>query len=571
MNLKTATRLAHILLRSKGPLSSLRSFKRTFTVSAVGSDGVVRCPYPDVELKDTPLPHYMLDSFAKYGDKVAMVDFPTGQEWTFGQLTTAVTRVASALSKSGIKQGDAVTLFSPNNPEFLIAFLAVNACGAIASALNPLYTASELAHAVKEANSKLIITIPQLMPVVSKARENLPQVKGVITFGNAEGCRPFTDLLNDDGTAFPENIDISPKKDLAALPFSSGTTGLPKGVMLSHHNIVSNIQQMGCTSVVELVPEDVVLGVLPFFHIYGKTVVLLTHLFRGIKIVTMPRFEPESFLSATQNQRVSYLYLVPPIVLFLAKHPLVAKYDFSRVKQMLTAAAPVSIDIALEAKDKMKNPDLVVRQGYGMTESSPLTHCNPPQANKVKVSSVGHPVPNTFSKVTDISTGEALGPNQEGEICSKGPQIMVGYLNNPQATAETVDAEGWLRSGDLGYYDEDGFFYVTDRLKELIKYKGYQVAPAELEALLLRHPEVEDAAVIGIPDDRYGELPRAYIRRKTNSQISEGEIMQYVKGQVATYKELTGGIEFKDEIPKSAAGKILRRLLKDEYMANHAK
>jgi acyl-CoA synthetase (AMP-forming)/AMP-acid ligase II len=303
------------------------------------------------------------------------------------------------------------------------------------------------------------------------------------------------------------------------------------------------------------------IGILPFFHIYGMIVVMSLALSKGATVVSMPRFDLEQFLSIVEKYKVTFAPLAPPIVLALAKHPLVDKFNLSSLRLIISGAAPLGADVEKACADRL---GCFVTQGYGMTESSPVLHFRPMPEGKEKLGSIGQIAPNTEVMVTDVSTREPLGPNQEGEIWARGPQVMKGYLNNPAATASTVDREGWLRTGDIGYVDGDGYFYIVDRLKELIKYKGYQVAPAELEAVLLSHPAVADAAVIGVADEEAGEAPKAFVVLK--GEASADELMTYVAGRVAPYKRLRS-LEFIQQVPKSASGKILRRILVDQERA----
>jgi acyl-CoA synthetase (AMP-forming)/AMP-acid ligase II len=343
---------------------------------------------------------------------------------------------------------------------------------------------------------------------------------------------------------------------LIFLPYSSVTTGLPKGVMLTHYNIVANICQF---KDIETYGEaDTLIGVLPFFHIYGMTVIMAAALYKGATIVTMPRFDLEQFLQTLQNYSVTWAYMVPPIVLALAKHPLVDKYDLSKIKSILSGAAPLGKEVTQACADRL---NCLVRQGYGLTETSPVTHFTPNDPAKIKLGSIGPVLPMTECKIIDYNTDAELGPNQEGELWMRGPQVMKGYLNHPQATAASINSEGWFRSGDIGYADEDGYFYIVDRLKELIKYKGLQVAPAELEAVLLTHPAVADAAVIPSPDEEAGEVPKGFVVLR--GEATPDELMAYVAERVAPHKKIRR-LEVIDQIPKSASGKILRRLLVDK-------
>ncbi|MFM8350772.1 MAG: AMP-binding protein, partial [Actinomycetales bacterium] len=324
----------------------------------------------------------------------------------------------------------------------------------------------------------------------------------------------------------------------------------------THHNLVANIAQVLAASGMD--DSDVVMAVLPFFHIYGMQVLMNTGLRAGTTTVTMPRFDLEEFLRLHQDYGVTRSFVAPPIVVALAKHPLVDKYDMSKLEQVFSGAAPLSAELSLEAGARL---GCEVVQGFGMTELSPVSHLTPP--GQFKPGSVGVTAPNTFTRIVDPATGADLGVDQDGEVLVKGPQVMAGYLNNPQATEATIDADGWLHTGDIGHMDADGHLYVVDRLKELIKVKGFQVPPAELEALLLTHPAVADAAVIGRPDDESGEVPVAFVVRRPGSEVSADDLMQFVASQVATYKQLRE-VVFTDAIPKSASGKILRRLLRDQ-------
>jgi len=354
-------------------------------------------------------------------------------------------------------------------------------------------------------------------------------------------------------------VAIDPRNDLVALPYSSGTTGLAKGVMLTHRNLVANMCQMDGLDYFH--QDDILLCVLPLFHIYGLVVVLNMGLHLGATIVMMPRFDLDQFLGLIQKYRVTLSHIVPPIVLKLAKDPVVDNYDLSSLKTIFSGAAPLGPELT---RDCIKRIGCSVRQGYGMTETSPVTHSSPADPTKTKLGSVGPPAPNTECKLVDPVTGEELGPLEEGEVCVRGPQIMRGYLNNPEATAHTIDADEWLHTGDIGYADEDGHCFIVDRVKELIKYKGFQVAPAELEAILLTHPSVADTAVIPCPDDEAGEVPKAFVVLKQD--VSAEELMRFVAEQVAPHKKIRE-VEFIEQIPKSLSGKILRRVLVEKERA----
>ena len=378
-------------------------------------------------------------------------------------------------------------------------------------------------------------------------------------FGTAEGATPFAELLAAPPT--PPAVAINPREDVVVLPYSSGTMGLPKGVMLTHRNLVANLCQCEHMENFDGFKEgDVTLAVLPFFHIYGMVVILKLGLCQGGTIISMPRFDFQEFLTTLQKYRVTIAPLVPPIVLGMVKHPAVSQFDLSSIRLIFSGAAPLGEEIARELSRKLGCP---VVQGYGMTEASPVTHLSPTRNAPVKPGSIGLVVPNTEVRIVDFVTGGDVAQGKEGELLIRGPQIMKGYLNRPQDTADSIDREGWYHTGDVGYVDAEGWFFIVDRTKELIKYKGMQVAPAELEALLLTHPAVLDAAVIRKADEEAGEVPKAYVVLKPDaaSQATTDEaIMAFVAQRVAPHKRIRV-LEFIEQIPKSASGKILRRML----------
>ena len=517
---------------------------------------IFRGPYPDVTIPEVSLTDFIFGSTQEVKDKPALIDGPSGRVLTYAQLEDAVRRVAASLAQRGFKKGDVLGIFSVNCPEYGVLFHAVAMLGGINTTLNPLYTAEEAASQLKDAGAKILVTAP---PFIEKAREaaEAANIKDLFVFGEAEGAIPFASLLESDGN--PPKVEINPREDLVALPYSSGTTGLPKGVMLTHYNLVANMRQMDGLEYFH--QDDTLLCVLPLFHIYGLVVVLNMGLHLGATVVTMPRFDLEQFLGNIQKYRVTLAHIVPPIVLKLAKDPVVDNYDFSTLKTIFSGAAPLGAELTRECIERI---GCTIRQGYGMTETSPVTHSSPADSSKMKLGSIGPPAPNTECKLVDSATGAELGSNEEGEVCVRGPQVMKGYLNNPEATARTIDADGWLHTGDIGYADDDGHFYIVDRVKELIKYKGFQIAPAELEAVLVTHPAVADAAVIPFPDDEAGEVPKAFVVLK--SEASAEVIKDFVATRVAPYKKIRE-IEFIDQIPKSLSGKILRRVLVEKERA----
>jgi acyl-CoA synthetase (AMP-forming)/AMP-acid ligase II len=509
-----------------------------------------------VEIPDSPLVPFVLHRARDLSSKPALIDGLTGRELTYGALADGVKRVASALRHRGFKKGDVFAIFSPNSIEYPIAFLAVASLGGVVTTVNSLYTPRELADQLKNSGARFLLTVPPFIDRATEAVKDAP-VEEIFVFGSAENATPFSELLAHPAEDF--SVEINPAEDLVALPYSSGTTGLAKGVMLTHRNLVANVCQSEQSF--HLHEGERVLGVMPFYHIYGMTVIMNLALHSGATIVTMPRFELEAFLRVLQDHRVARAYIAPPIVVALAKHPMVDQFDLSSVTTVFSGAAPLDEALAAACGRRL---NCKVNQGYGMTEASPVTHAVRDNVEWTKVGSIGPVLAGTECQVVDITTGAALGPGSDGEIWIRGPQVMKGYLNNRAATEQILDGDGWLHTGDIGHADQDGDFFIVDRLKELIKYKGYQVPPAELEAILLTHPEVADAAVIPSPDDVAGEVPKAFVVLKT--PVTPEDLMRYVAERVAPHKKIRL-VETIDEIPKSASGKILRRKLVERERA----
>jgi acyl-CoA synthetase (AMP-forming)/AMP-acid ligase II len=509
-----------------------------------------RSPYPDVTIPDTPITPFVLRHAARLAAKPAIIDGLTGQTLTYGQLASAVQAMAAALTDRGFRPGDVFAIYAPNIPEYAIAFHAVVSLGGIVTPVNPAATSEELSRQLVDAGATYLLTVPECVERARAAADQSP-VRELFVVGDVPGSTPFSALLRETGS--PPAVPIRPAQDVAVLPYSSGTTGLPKGVMLTHANFVANVAQVAACGLAS--EQDTFIGVLPFFHIYGLAIINHFGLAMGATVVTLPQFDLELFLQTLETHGVTMAHLVPPIVLALAKQPIVEYYDLSRLTRILSAAAPLSPDVANACRDRL---GCHVLQGYGLTEVSPVTHLDSADPARATVGSVGALLPNTEAKVVDVTSGADLEAGQQGELWIRGPQVMQGYLRQPAATARMITADGWLRTGDLGYADTDGKFFIVDRLKELIKYKGYPVAPAELEAILLAHPAVADAAVISSPDEAAGEVPKAFVVLR--GEATAEELIAFVAARVAPYKRVRR-LEVIEQIPKTASGKILRRVL----------
>jgi acyl-CoA synthetase (AMP-forming)/AMP-acid ligase II len=509
-----------------------------------------RSRFPDVEIPDVPITDFVLARAGELGDKPALIDGPSGRTIAYAQLAESARAGAAGLAQRGFGKGDIFAHYAPNLPEYAVAFHAVATVGGVNTTANPLLTVEELTAQLRHCGARLLVTVPDQLEKATAAAERAG-VEEVFVHGEADGATPFTSLLQAGGE--PPEVAIDPAEDLVALPYSSGTTGLPKGVMLTHRNLVANICQ---TIAHQRLPEDDrVIAVLPFFHIYGLVVLMNIPLHRGATVVTMPRFDLAEFLRVIQDYRITRAWVVPPIVLALAKQPIVDDFDLSSLEYMLSGAAPLSAELEVACGKRL---GCHMQQGYGLTETSPTTHSVPDDLAGQMPGSIGPAIPNTEWRVVDVLTGEDAPAGEPGELCIRGPQVMKGYLNDPEATARTIDPEGWLHTGDVARVDEQGSVWIVDRVKELIKYKGYQIAPAELEGLLLTHPAIADAAVIGLPDEEAGEVPKAFV--VASGPLTPEEVSAFVAEHVAPYKKVRA-VELVDEIPKTPSGKVLRRVL----------
>jgi len=501
-------------------------------------------PYPPIRLVGESITERVLRGLAGDPDRVAMIDGPTGREVTAGALEAGIRRLAGGLKARGMGKGDVVAILAPNCPEYAVVFHGVAFAGATITTINPTYTATEVAHQLKDSGAKLLVTIPAFLETAKAAAEGIE----VAVIGEAEGATPLAALMGEPLSA---QVPVDDAVDVAVLPYSSGTTGLPKGVRLTHRNLVANVEQ--CQVCFQVQTGEKVVAFLPFFHIYGQTVLMNVYLATSGTVITLPRFDLELFLRLCVHHSTPTMFIAPPVAVALAKHPLVDQFDLSPVKRLVSGAAPLSAEVA---EAVTRRTGVQARQGYGMTEMSPVSHSVP--FGRSVPGAIGVAVASTEFRVVDPATGQDVAAGAEGELWVRGPQVMPGYHNRPEATAATLTEDGWLKTGDLAQVDAEGHVFIRDRLKELIKVKGFQVAPAEVEAALLTSPMVKDAAVRGVPDEEAGEVPVAFVVPAEGAE--EAAIRAHLAGQLAHYK-LPKRISFIEAVPKSASGKILRRML----------
>ena len=516
---------------------------------------IYRSPLPAIRLRGISITDRVFEGLGDDPDRVILIDGTSGAETTVAMFKDRIRRLAGGLAARGIGPGDVVAILAPNSPDFAVAFHAIAYAGATVTTLNPSYTAHEVQHQLADSGARLLFLHGPLIEV-AKAAPPGTRVAEIVTFAPAEGYASLEDVMGDPLAA---QVPVDLTGAAVALPYSSGTTGLPKGVRLSHRNLVSNVDQV--QGALAIRPGDMTAAFLPFFHIYGMNTLMNAFLARGAGLVCMPRFELEAFLGHIARHRSRLVLIAPPVAVALAKHPLVDQYDLSSLEVLMSGAAPLGAELAAAVGARL---GCVMMQGYGMTEMSPVSHIAP--ETDPRPGRVGFTMPNTECRLVDPATGTDAAPGGEGELWIRGPQVMLGYLNAPEATANTLTPDGWLKTGDLAAFDPDGQMSIRDRLKELIKVSGFQVAPAEVEADLLAHPDIADAAVIGVPDDQAGERPIAFLVPRAGHTLDVAALGPFLAEQLASYKR-PREIRVVEAIPKSASGKILRRVLKAQYLA----
>jgi acyl-CoA synthetase (AMP-forming)/AMP-acid ligase II len=507
--------------------------------------------YGAVKVGDTTLHRMVVERAGRMGEGSALIDGSTGNAVSYATLASRIERVAAGLVARGFGSGDVLALWAPNVPPWAGVALGAMAVGGTVTGINPASTGRELGVQLADCGASVLVTVPALVPAALAASGD--GVREVIVLGEAEGATPIMGLIGGDALA-PEaatNPDT-----LALLPYSSGTTGLPKGVMLTHSNLVASVRQV--RSGLRMTERDTTLAVAPFFHIMGFVVSLAMPLASGATVVTMSRFDPERFFALVEKHRVTVLAVPPPVMAVLARHPMADEYDLSSLELIVSGGAPLGSHLQRAVAQRFQHA--AVGQAWGMTETS-VGATMPDRELGSAPGSVGRVMPNTRLRVVEPESGRDLGAGERGELWVRGPQVMSGYLNRSQATAEILGADGWLKTGDLGCVDHDGNVFIVDRLKDLIKVSAYGVAPAELETLLLTHPGVADAAVVGRPDERHGEVPVAAVVPR--GEVDGGELIAWVAERVAPHKKIRG-IRFVEAIPRTPSGKLLRRLFVEQ-------
>jgi len=520
-----------------------------------------KCELSEVTVPPISFPAMCWSRVAEFGSQTALIDGATGSQLTFTEARSLAKAFGSGLLRLGASKGDVMAIIMPNSPDYVVTFLGASEAGLVVTTLNPIYTSHEIRGQLTNSEAKYVVTTPLLLPKVKEALGD-SQAVVIVAGKDSEPNLSLSSLLKDSGDMV-DSCHPPSSEDLCVLPYSSGTTGVPKGVMLTHANLVANMAQLNHPALDLMKDGETTICVLPLFHIFAMNVTMSNMLLNGGKLVTLPSFDPGQFLDAMLEHRPTFLHVAPPLVGFLASHPLVTEDHLSSLRQIFCAAAPAGP--ALIELFNRRAPEVRFREGYGMTEMAPAvtfvrgTHL-------VTGGSTGQLVPNSSMKVLDLVTGEELGVGETGELCFKGPQVMPGYFKNSEATASTL-VDGWCHTGDIGYYNEDGMVFLVDRKKELIKVKGLQVAPAELENHIRGLEGVTDVAVIGVANARAGEVPRAYVV-KGKEGLTEEDVKGHVAAALSPHKHLAGGVEFVEQIPKSAAGKILRKDLKASYQQN---
>ncbi|WP_027718050.1 long-chain-fatty-acid--CoA ligase [Desulfovirgula thermocuniculi] len=518
-----------------------------------------------VSYPQTTMPQLLDKAAATVPEHTAIIF--AGQEITYRVLAGMVHRLAGALARLGVKKGDRVALMSPNCPQYVVAYMAIQKAGGVVVQVNPMYVERELEYILTDSGAEVIVAYDALYPRIRNIYGATP-LKHVILFALGQpaveappGVLWMEKLLAEAPAAAPA-VEIDPTADLAVLQYTGGTTGFPKGAMLTHRNIVANAVQTAVWFAGCEYGREKVLAVLPFFHVYGMTVAMNLAVLMGYTQIILPRFEVTQVLECIHAYKPTLFPGAPTMYVAINNHPEVGKYDVRSIRYCISGSAPLPVEVA-NRFEELTGGYLV--EGYGLTEASPVTHCNPLRGRR-KVGSIGLPFPDTLCKIVDLETGEReLPPGETGELCVKGPQVMKGYWNMPAETSKVL-RDGWLYTGDIARMDEEGYFYIVDRKKDMIIAGGFNIYPREVEEVLFEHPKVLEAAVVGIPDPYRGETVKAYVVLKEGQTATAEELMAFCRSKLAAYK-VPRQIEFRESLPKTIVGKALRRLLREEELA----
>ncbi|MEM2936326.1 MAG: long-chain fatty acid--CoA ligase [Candidatus Bathyarchaeia archaeon] len=527
-----------------------------------------------IKYPEMPLSHLLKRAAEKYPNNTAVIF--QGEKMSFKDLNLLSDRFAASLSSLGTEKGDRIALFLPNIPQFVISYYGALKAGAVVTAVSPLSKEKELAYQLNDSGAETIVALDTLHPLV-KAVQRETKLKSIIITGIKDSLfrEPPAPKISEESGVFslqdlvtkspptPPRLEIDPKEDLAALQYTGGTTGEPKGAMLTHYNLVSNAVAFA-TWLQAQEGKEVFLTVLPLFHIYGMTTSMNAAIYLAAAMVLVHRFDSLEILEVIEKYGVTVFCGVPTMYILLINCPELVKYDLSSIRFCVSGGAPLPPDVQ---KRFMKLTGGVLIEGYGLTEASPVTHVNPidPTMKTVRAGSIGLVLPDTEAKIVDLETGtKDLSVGEIGELVVKGPQVMRGYWRKPKETAEALRG-GWLYTGDIAKTDGEGYFYIIDRKKDLIKYKGYSVYPREVEDVLYEHPAVKLCAVVGKPDPVAGEIPKAFIVLKEGMKTTEREIMDFVKERIAPYKAVRE-VEFREKLPTTSVGKVLRRPLREEEL-----
>ncbi|CAA9447460.1 MAG: Long-chain-fatty-acid--CoA ligase [uncultured Rubrobacteraceae bacterium] len=525
---------------------------------------------PEIEVQKGSLTDLFRAAVEEHRDKTALTF--AGTPLDFARLEALSERTAASLAASGVKKGDRVALMLPNCPHYVISFFAVVRLGAIVTQVNPTYMEREVLHILDDSGAETLIVHSDGYPRIKHVAENtaLKNVVVVDLAGEPEGLEDghagFDEFVSRDVSPAPL-VEIDPAEDVAVLQYTGGTTGVSKGAMLTHRNLVANVQQaltLFISDPADFSDNQAIMGILPLFHIFGLTCVMLFGLRQGLNQVLVPRFDSVEVMDLVREHRPVMFSGVPTMYMALvASGADLEGYGFGEVRVFNSGGAALPVNLKRAFEEKVGSS---VYEGYGLSEASPVTHFNPPFTGEAREGSIGVPVPGTDARIVDVETGsEEMPVGESGELVIRGPQVMKGYWNTPEESAEAL-RDGWLRTGDVARMDEDGYFYIVDRKKDMILASGYNVYPREIEEVLFEHEEVAEAVAIGIPDEYRGEIVKAFVVRKRDSGLTEEEVLAFCKARLAPHKT-PKTVEFREDLPKSAVGKLLRRVLVEEEKA----